>query len=208
MLTFEKMKPSEWKECAALAARAFYDYEYFAAYVTEDERRHRFLDALLRCEFKANKSLPTVHFITAKENGHIVAVGQLCAPDFKKPGDWAYVCAGWLGVLRRGGSKDVNAWNAMEPQASAPCHALHGNTWYLSLLTVASSEEGKGIGSRFVQEGLLPYAREHGAEAVSLFTNSEPNRRFYLKNGFEVFDERRFEHNGRGFGSWSFIRRF
>ena len=204
MLDYQEMEPSEWKACALLAAEAFYDYAYFGIYVPDDERRKRFLKALIQCEFKANRNLSSVIFFTAKENGKTVAVAQLCSPEFKKPDDMIYVRSGWFSAVFKGGSKGVNAWNAMEKIASAPCHQLPGQNWYLSLLTVAKTDEGKGIGGRFLNECIIPYARNAGGETLSLFTNSEANRRFYEKNGFSLFDEKRFEYGGKSIGSWSY----
>lgn len=208
MLEYKEMDSKELSECALLAAEAFYGYEYFSIYIPDDERRKRFLRALIRCEFKANRNLPEVKFFTAKEDGKVLAVAQLCAPGFKKPDDMTYVRSGWFSVVFKGGSKSVNAWNAMEKNASAPCHDLPGQNWYLSLLTVDPKNEGKGIGSHFLNECIIPYAKEHGAETLSLFTNSEINRRFYAKNGFSEFDEKHFSYGGKTIGSWSYIMRF
>ena len=204
-MEYQKMGREELKTCALLAAEAFYGYEYFSIYIDNDRRRERFLDALIQCEFQANWGSPEVVFFTARENGRIAAVAQLCSPGFQKPSDAAYIKAGWFGVLFKGGSRQVNAWNDMEKLASAPCHELGGENWYLSLLTVAKSEEGRGVGSRFLKECLIPYVKEAGGETFSLFTNSETNRRFYEKNGFSLFDERRFEYGGKSIGSWSYI---
>ena len=35
------------------------------------------------------------------------------------------------------------------------------------------------------------------------FTNSKKNLDFYLKRGYEVFDEREIDYNGKTMGSWS-----
>ena len=208
MIDYTAMDPRELRGCAALAARAFYDYEYFSLYLPEEARRQAFLDALLLCEFRANRAKPEVKFLTAREDGRLLAVAQLCSPAFRKPTNLCYLRCGWLGVLRWGGSGPVNAWNAMEKLASAPCHGLGGQNWYLSLLTVAREEEGRGIGSRFLQECLIPYVKKEGAEIFSLFTNSEGNRRFYEKNGFTEFDAQRFSYGKGSIGSWSYVMRF
>jgi len=208
MFTFDGMKHSELKECAALAARSFYQYDYFAIWFPEEKRRKRFLDALVQCEFKANSRLDTVRFLTVKENGRIIAVAQLCAPGFQKPDDMTYVLSGWFSAQFRGGTKAVNEWRRMEEKASAPCHALPGRNWYLSLLSVDPGVQGKRIGSRFLKEYLILLVEKNGGETLSLFTNSEINRAFYLKNGFEVFDTKEFTYNGKSLGSWSFTYRF
>ena len=207
MITFNAMKHSEMKECAALAARSFYQYDYFSIWFPEEKRRKSFLDALVQCEFKANSKIDTVRFLTAKENDRIIAVAQLCAPDFQKPDDMTYVLSGWFRAQFRGGTKAVNEWREMEEKASAPCHALPGQNWYLSLLSVDPGMQGKRVGSRFLKEYIIPYIEKNGGETISLFTNSEVNRAFYRKNGFEEFDAKSFAHNGKTLGSWSFIYR-
>ena len=208
LLTYQKMTEKERSFCALLAAEAFYDYDYFSIYVPALKQRKKFLDRMIQCEFKANWKKPEVVFLTAKENGRTIAVAQLCSPDFTKPSDAEYLRAGWFSVLLGGGIKQVNAWQKIEKQASAPCHELKGRNWYLSLFTVARSESGKGIGSRFLQEKIIPFVREAGAETLSLFTNSESNCRFYEKNGFVRFDEKRFESSGKVLGSWSYRMEF
>lgn len=54
MLTFEKMRPEERDTCAALAARAFEDYEYFTYYIPNEQRRTRFLSTMLEIEVRIN----------------------------------------------------------------------------------------------------------------------------------------------------------
>ena len=39
MLVYDLMRPEERKQCAALAARAFLDYEYFSAFVRNARKR-------------------------------------------------------------------------------------------------------------------------------------------------------------------------
>lgn len=207
MITYDTMKHSELKECAALAARSFYQYDYFSIWFPQEKKRKRFLNALVECEFKANSKLDTVRFITTKEDGGIIAIAQLCAPGFQKPDDVTYVLSGWFKAQFRGGTKAVNAWREMEERASAPCHSLSGKNWYLSLLSVDSGVQGKGIGSRFLKECLIPLVEQNGGETLSLFTNSEINRLFYRKNGFEEFDTKEFAFNGRTLGSWSYIKK-
>ena len=202
MLTFEKMRPEERDICAALAARAFEDYEYFTYYIPDDQRRTRFLRTMLEIEVRINDG--PADFFTAKEDRKILAVAMLCPPEYKKPSDMAYMRAGFGKCFLQGGIRDVAAWNAMGGKAGQPCHSLGGQTWYLNLLTVEPNQKGQGLGSRMLGECILPYVKEHGGETLCLFTNSEINRTFYQKNGFEEFDQRFFTRKGKQLGSWSF----
>ena len=88
MLTFEKMRPEERGACAALAARAFGDYDYFTYYIPDDQRRTRFLSTMLEIEVRINDG--PADFLTAKDDGEIVAVAMLCPPAYKKPSEMAY----------------------------------------------------------------------------------------------------------------------
>lgn len=202
MLTFEKMCPEERGACAALAARAFMDYEYFTDYIPNDQRRTRFLNTMLDIEVRINDG--QADFFTAKIDGEIVAVAMLCPPEYIKPSDMAYIRAGFGKCFLQGGVRDVAAWNDMEGKAGEPCHSLGGQTWYLNLLTVEPEHKGQGLGSRMLRECILPYVKEHGGETLCLFTNSEVNRKFYQKNGFVEFDQRSFNRKGKQLGSWSY----
>lgn len=204
MLEYRKMTQEELHTCSLLAAKAFYDYEYFSIFVPHDKRRQHFLNALIRCEFQANFRKSTVNYITAWENGRIVAVAQLCTPYFKKPSDFDYIKAGYLNAAFKGGFRTTAAWVEMDRKASAPCHKLGEKNWYLSLLTVAKPDEGRGIGSCFLNEYIIPYVKAAGGEIISLFTNSEINCKFYEKNGFFLFDKKQFEYGGKTIGSWSY----
>ena len=206
MITFHVMQDDERQGCVELAVRAFSDYEYFSVYVPKKRTRIRFLKALLSSEFKANKG--RAHFLTVKQDEKTVAVLMLCAPDYQKPSDKEYLKAGYGKVFLHGGIGNVSAWNKMEEEAIKPCRALTGKVWYLNLITIDPDFEGIGIGSRTMQDFIIPYVRENGGEKLCLFTNSEINRKFYRKNGFDEFHEQFFTYKGHRFGSWSFQKTF
>lgn len=46
--------------------------------------------------------------------------------------------------------------------------------------------------------------KKHGGEELTLITNTEGNRKFYKKNGFQEFSDRKLEQNGQTIGNWSF----
>jgi GNAT superfamily N-acetyltransferase len=62
--------------------------------------------------------------------------------------------------------------------------------------------QGIGLGTQLI-DYYENYIRERGGKQVVLFTNSQKNLNFYLKRGYELFDEREFEYNGHKMGSWS-----
>ena len=200
-MIFERMKPEERFPCADLAARAFFHYPYFTNYFPDDKKRDRFLHALLEVELKIHADIAEIW--VAKEAGTIVAVAILCDPAYHQPSDPHYILNGFLRVFLAGGLTDVNRWLAVERQAGIPCHRQK-NTWYLSLLTVDPNYQGMRVGSRMLQDCLIPRIQEEQGTHFNLFTNSEENRLFYQNNGFTEFDEMHFEYAGKHLGSWSY----
>ena len=200
-MTYEEMRPEEMKNCVELASKAFGHYDFFSVYIPS-RRIPRFLRSMLGVEFRVNQGL--VRYFTAKENGKIIAVAIVRDPSYKMPTEKQYLKAGFWKNLVIGGYKNVVAWYEMDQTAIKPCETLGGKTWFLHLLAVDVEKEGMGIGSRMLQECVIPYVKEQGGETLCLYTNSEINRKFYKKNGFREFDSTVFSYKGNSFGSWSY----
>ena len=204
-MTYEAMRPEEMKTCVELAAKAFGHYDFFSVYIPNEKKIPGFLKSMLSVEFRVNQDL--AHYFTAKENGKIVAVAIIRDPNYQMPNEKQYLKAGFWKNIVIGGYLNVAAWYDMDLKAGQPCQELtakENNTWFLHLLAVDVETEGKGIGSRILQECVIPYVKDHGGETLCLYTNSEINRKFYTKNGFREFDEQFFSYKGKSFGSWSY----
>ena len=202
-LEFGCIERKELRQAAELAVRAFSDYEYFTNWFPDKEERARMEIAIIWCSYKANFS--RVHQLSAKLDGKIVGTAELNAPDYKDPSVLSYILHGWLNVYKAAGFKRVNDWIAMDAAASKPCHDYQKtgpDIWYLSSLSVDPSMQGIGLGTKLV-DYYENYIRERGGKQVVLVTNSQKNLNFYLKRGYELFDEREFEYNGNKMGSWS-----
>lgn len=203
MLTFEIIKDSEFDECSDLFAESFLDYDYFAMYVRDKDTRRIFLKRMILMEMNTNRDIE--YFLGAKENGKIVAFTAMCPPEYKEPSYFQYMKHGLLKCVLTGGIKDSLSWAKMEAKAKAPCMSLE-NTWYINSITVDKNLIGQGIGTDFMSYGIIPFIKEKGGNAMCLFTNSEINRKFYIKNSFEEFDSTTFSYKGTTIGSWSYKR--
>ena len=202
-LEFAPLKRKEIRQAAELAARAFSDYEYFTNWFPNKEERTRVQHAVIWHAYKTNFS--RVYQLSAKLDGKIVATAELNAPDYKKPTVLSYILHGWLNVYRAGDVKRINDWLAMDATAGQPCRNYRKTgtgVWYVSSLTVEPAMQGIGLGIKMI-DYLENYVRERGGKEVVLFTNSQKNLNFYLKRGYEQFDERVFEYNDNKMGSWS-----
>ncbi len=201
MIRFEQIRREELPACAALAARSFMEYAYFANYFPEEQCRRRFLEKMLEIEFRL--CFGKTEIWGARDGDRLCAVALLCPPSWVKPSAWEYMRAGYGKVFLAGGIRRVSDWDEMNAEAMKPCHA-EKNAWYLSSLTVDTDREGQGIGSRMLRECLIPLIRSRGGKKLVLFTNSEENRRFYEKNGFQLFCEEAYTYRGKTMGSWSY----
>ena len=202
-LEFGLLNRKELRQAAELAARAFSDYEYFTNWFPDPKERAKVEIAIIWCSYKTNFS--SAPQLTAKLDGKIVATAELNAPDHKAPSVMSYILHGWIKVYMAAGLKRVNDWIAMDAAASQPCHDYQKTApgiWYLSSLSTDPSMQGIDLGTKLM-EYYENYIREHGGKQVVLVTNSQKNLNFYLKRGYEVFDEQVFEYNDHKMGSWS-----
>lgn len=202
-LEFGPLKRDELRQAAELAARAYSDYEYFTTWFPDPEERARVEISVIWHAYKTN--FRRVQQLSAKLDGKIVATAELNAPDYKDPSVLSYVLHGWLSVYRTADKNRIDDWIAMDAAAGEPCHDYQKTgpgIWYLSSLTVDPTMQGIGLGTKLI-EYLENYIRERGGKQIVFYTNSEKNLNFYLKRGYEMFDERVFEYNNHKMGSWS-----
>ena len=203
ILEFGLLNRKELRQAAELAARAFIDYEYFTNWFPDQEKRARVENSIIWHSYKTN--FRRVHQLTAKMDGKIVGIAELNAPDYKDPSVLSYILHGWLNVYKAADKKSIDDWIAMDAAAGQPCHDYQKTgpgIWYLSSLCVDPAVQNIGLGTQLI-DCYENYVREHGGRQVVLVTNSQKNLNFYLKRGYELFDERVFEYNGNKMGSWS-----
>ena len=202
-LEFGLLNRKELRQAAELAARAYSDYEYFTNWFPNQEERAKVEISIIWHSYKTN--FKRVHPLSAKLNGKIVATAELNAPDYKDPSVLSYILHGWLNVYKAADKKSIDDWIAMDAAAGQPCHDYQKTgpgIWYVSSLSVDPAMQGVGLGTQLL-EYCENYIRERDGKQVVLVTNSQKNLNFYLKRGYELFDERVFEYNGHKMGSWS-----
>lgn len=202
-LQYSLMRRSNLKSCVNVVVEAFSTYEYFTNYFPNPSDRLQCMRRIITAEYRTTLGL--VPTLVAHKDNQIAAVCQLFPPSYKKPSDLQYMLQGWLKVYMTRERQAVDDWLKMDAEAGAPCHNLiGGTTWYLSSITIHSQFQRQGIGRQFIEEYVEPYVKEHGGTELVLFTNSEGNRIFYEKLGYQLFHTTSFAHNGHTMGSWSY----
>ena len=83
MIRYEQIRREDIPACTALAARSFMDYEYFANYFPDANRRRRFLEKMLEIEFRL--CFGQTDIWGAWDGDTLCAVALLCPPEWVKP---------------------------------------------------------------------------------------------------------------------------
>lgn len=199
-----RMRRTEVRQCAELAARAFHTYDYFTLFFEDVEVRMRYLQTIIASEFRANYR--SANLLVLKDNGRIVAVAQLHAPDYKKPSDLKYLLSGFTKIYRVADKQNIDNWLAMDADAAKPCHEMEKDAWYLSSLVVDPQCQHQHYGSRMIEEKLVPFIKQRGGSRLALFTNAEGNCKFYESLGFVQFHSTTIAYGGKIMGSWSYVK--
>lgn len=206
MIDYREANSKDFDRIAHLSAQSFGNYPYFTcvfrnAFKNEDAYK-AYMEKLHRINIKANAQQNKC--FVGVQDGEIVSAALIQDPAKKKADVEDYVKAGGLSLAFPVGlSKILNFFHFSE-DARADCDKKHPSAWYLEVLAVDDSLKGHGLGSGMLQDCLIPYIQKHGGEELTLITNTEGNRKFYKKNGFQEFSERKLEQNGQTIGNWSF----
>ena len=202
MITYRPVRAEELEEVTALLTESFCNYSFFEMYMDNKEKQYKFLRAILEVGVKATYTKYII--MVGVQNNEIVSVAQLKAPDTSKISLMDYVLAGGIKILLAGGLSNTFGFLKMLKEASSICHHLSGRVWYLEFFAVSASCQGQGVGSNMLENCIIPYIQKSGGGLLTLITNSEQNRAFYTKNGFEEFHEMFIRRNGKEIGNWSY----
>jgi ribosomal protein S18 acetylase RimI-like enzyme len=178
-----RLEPSQRRQAAALLARAFHDDPLYRLVTSDEEKRTRMLTWLFE---------------------RVVRYGILYGQTFTTPG--LEGVAGWLPpgrsaltlgrVIRSGlyATPLKMGWAAYRRFDAYMTYAdkLHARYapelhWYLWVIGVDPSCQGKGVGSGLLQP-ILAKADADGMPCY-LETEREKNVRFYTKHGFRVVEQ-------------------
>lgn len=202
MLSFRLASNQDLEACTQLLKDSFQGYPFFELYVTDPKKQAKFLAALHEVWMKTSFQNETVFM--AEMDGAPVAVAVVKAPNNKQSTPWDYLHAGGWRVMLAGGLLSAARLMRTVQASDQACHNLPDPKWHLSMLAVSGACKGHGVGSRMLNECITPYIANHGGGLLTLNTNTEENRIFYRKNGFEEFDEMIFHGNGKQVGNWSY----
>lgn len=202
MIDFREIRNDELETVAELLTESFKGYSFFEMYLDNKEKQYKFLRTIQEVAVKAAYKKHIM--LVGVQDSKIVSVAQLKASNTSDISLIDYILAGGIKILLTGGIRNTFGFIKMVEEANSICHKLPGCVWYLSSLAVSSSCQGQGLGSMMFEDCIIPYIQRRGGGLLTLITNSQRNRVFYKKNGFEEFHEMIISRNGKELGNWSY----
>lgn len=190
----------DFEQCLSVLVSAFEDYAFFNIYRAKDQ--HLFFESMMRIWLDNSFRNGTV--LVAEEDSGIVAVAVLQAPGDPEIDIVDFSHKESQTLLDLAGKETLNAFLHMCEVSDRACHALPDPKWYAVLLAVQNGQKGKGIGSRMLQESLIPHIQKNGGGLLTFNTNADINLPFYHRNGFRAFDFLTLHENGVDLGNWSY----
>lgn len=186
-----RLAPSEIGQAASLLARGFQDDPLFAYLLPDPDRRARLAPGLLGSLVRYGVRYGVVESTTEGIDGGAVWLppgGTTMSPGrMLRTG----VMAAPLGL---GAAGLVRFAAFIKTTEDAHAQAVAGPHWYLNLLAVEPTRQGRGLGGRLLRPGL---ARADQARVPAyLETHNPDNVRFYRRHGFEVVVEETVPRGG------------
>jgi GNAT superfamily N-acetyltransferase len=202
MIKYREVRRGELEEVAALLTEAFREYSFLNIYGENKKNQPKFLHEIQEVGVKAayKKHL----MIVGIQDDKIVSVARIKSPSAPEISLLDFILAGGIKVLLAGGIVNTFGFLNMLKEASAVCHSLPVPVWYLEVFAVSASCQGQGVGTRMFKECIIPYIQKRGGGLLTLITNTEQNRVFYKKNGFEEFHEMVIRRKSKEVGNWSY----
>ena len=199
-MIYRKANKCDIGQCYEILKDAFKNYPFFEVYKGKNQKV--FFDLMMKIWIDNSFEKGTV--LIAENENNIVGIAVLKAPDDKEIDIVDFSHPESVNLVSAGGLDNVKAFIKMCESSDEACHTLSNPKWHLVLLAIPSKYKGNGIGSKMLHHCIIPYIAKLGGGLLTFNTNAERNRSFYIKNGFEEFDNSTLLENGIELGNWSY----
>lgn len=196
-------------EILPLISKSFIDYPVYAIAFQEKFQSRKqyfsFLHKMHRVEITPYIQQRLCY--VAVVEGKIVAAALVKSPLFR-PTSWLNaIKAGALSLVTSFWSRNIAKLLQFLSLAKQDCqHRFSNHSWYLEMLAVSEKMQGKRVGTRFIEEFIVPEIKRHHGKQLFLITNTKQNCAFYRKNKFQQFSHKVHLLNRHPLENWSFVR--
>lgn len=203
-MKYRLAEKSELPDIVNLFSESFKDYPLMTLFSSEKGDNYPFVTELYNVNTK-------VHFrkhlcFIGELDGQVVTVGLLKKKNSSKIGFFDYAASGGWRLIKHLGVSNLLTFLKVNEEMGKSCQLLDASAWYLDSLAVDSQQQGKRLGSKIINECIVPYIAENDGGLLTLVTNTEVNRQFYLKNGFKEFSSAQIKVGEQVLPNFSFKR--
>ncbi len=202
MQTYRLAEKHEIREVATLFTESFMEYPLFPLILSPGEA---YRNELFKLNYINTKSyVQQDSCFVGILDGKIVSAVLLKKSGDPGPGFMQYLLNGGLALAARVGVGRIKHILSTLDKMKEACSRYGKKTWYVDSFAVAKGYQGKSLGSALFRYFIFPHVRKHGGGTVTLVTHTELNKKFYCKNGFEVFSEFAIGPEGGTIPNYSF----
>ncbi|HJE86527.1 GNAT family N-acetyltransferase [Levilactobacillus brevis] len=188
-----------------LLTRAFYAYPTFTMALRSEFRGTTGYDKFLNDYFVMDLLLywRKGKLVVAEEQGQLIGVGVMAAPNVRLTW-WDYFRSGGLRLVwpylwhRRGRLAEISRADGMAQPSQ--------ETWTLVYFAVDPDFQGRGVGTRLLNQQIIPTVRAAGAKSLTLVTNTQRNVRYYSDQSFQVVTHHQVNSQGVQVFNWQLTR--
>lgn len=137
----------------------------------------------------------------------IVSLALLESPVFKESSILGYIFNGGYQLLPSYWIRNLGKFLHLMEKADEKCkEERKKGAWYLKVLAVHQEVQGQQIGSKMLEECVIPTVRKQKGTRLLLITNTKRNCQFYMKNQFTEFSYQELTLDHKILENWVFER--
>lgn len=205
ILRFREANKEDLTSVAELLATSFLDYPLFSIIEEDRERRYQFIYELQYINAKLFMAKHKCFVVIDEQN--LMGVALLKDLQDVRGEFISYIRLGFYRLLRKGLLFKTLRYLKLMRNVEEPVASSQSKGWYLDMLAISSKAQGLGLGSEILDCVIVPYIKKNGGGTLFLATNTELNRKFYQKNGFDEYKEADLTIDGRSVKDWSYRKK-
>lgn len=202
MKTFRLAKENELSIIAELFTKSFSKYPLFPILLKDKEGVQKHLSVLNEINTRVHYKRKACY--VGISEGEIVAAVLMKRSDESEPNTIDYLMSGGLRLLSKIGISGVYSLLKTMEKVKAACNNFSEQYWYIDSFAVSKQHQGQSVGSQLFEKGVFPYIASNGGGTVTLVTHTDLNKKFYEKNGFQLFSQYPIEGGNKTVNNMSF----
>ena len=166
-----------------------------------EAKRLQFLEKM--CGVLAKALMRKSVCLIKKHDDEVAAFCILSRIDDMEIRIWDLVASGAIGVLPYLFKKGVLQFIIFYLKHAANVNFKKDDkTWYIHLFAVSPHHQGRQLGSKLMNDCVIPYVKQQQGKGIAVSTNTKPAAKFYTKTGYKIISRSQIFYKRKAFGKW------